>query len=118
MSSHCGSPDVGTSKPRGLFSYFSTALWDYNVALVQMLALCPALLTDRPQLGAGQRLDQHPVLVKAGRIDVIGLRSYAQIMRPLPTDRDGLEHSDTDLHSSRVSRRIRIVYCFCQEVIL
>ena len=43
MSSHCGSPDVGTSKPRGLFSYFSTALWDYNVALVQMLALCPAL---------------------------------------------------------------------------
>ena len=28
---------------QGLFSYFSTALWDYNVALVQMLALCPAL---------------------------------------------------------------------------
>ncbi|RRV89344.1 electron transport complex subunit E [Stutzerimonas stutzeri] len=64
MSSHCGSPDVGTSKPRGLFSYFSTALWDYNVALVQMLALCPALaVTTTATNGLGMGLATTLVLM-------------------------------------------------------
>ena len=64
MSSHCGSPDVGTSKPRGLFSYFSTALWDYNVALVQMLALCPTLaVTTTATNGLGMGLATTLVLM-------------------------------------------------------
>ncbi|GLZ25952.1 electron transport complex subunit RnfE [Stutzerimonas stutzeri] len=64
MSSHCGSPDVGTSKPRGLFSYFRTALWDYNVALVQMLALCPALaVTTTATNGLGMGLATTLVLM-------------------------------------------------------
>jgi len=64
MSSHCGSPDVGTSKPRGPFSYFSTALWDYNVALVQMLALCPALaVTTTATNGLGMGLATTLVLM-------------------------------------------------------
>lgn len=64
MSSHCGSPDVGTPKPRGLFSYFSSALWDYNVALVQMLALCPALaVTTTATNGLGMGLATTLVLM-------------------------------------------------------
>lgn len=42
MSSSCGvqSSAPATSSP---WKYFTSALWDYNVALVQMLALCPTL---------------------------------------------------------------------------
>jgi len=64
MSSHCGSPDVGTSKPRGLVSYVRTALWDDNVALVQMLALCPALaVTTTATNGLGMGLATTLVLM-------------------------------------------------------
>ncbi|MGE4405079.1 electron transport complex subunit E [Pseudomonas sp.] len=64
MSSHCGSADVAAPKPRGLFSYFSSALWDYNVALVQMLALCPALaVTTTATNGLGMGLATTLVLM-------------------------------------------------------
>lgn len=64
MSSHCGSPDVAAPKPRGLFGYFSSALWDYNVALVQMLALCPALaVTTTATNGLGMGLATTLVLM-------------------------------------------------------
>jgi electron transport complex protein RnfE len=64
MSSHCGSADVAAPKPKGLFSYFSSALWDYNVALVQMLALCPALaVTTTATNGLGMGLATTLVLM-------------------------------------------------------
>ncbi|WP_028240795.1 electron transport complex subunit E [Stutzerimonas azotifigens] len=64
MSSHCGSPDAAAPKPKGLFSYFSSALWDYNVALVQMLALCPALaVTTTATNGLGMGLATTLVLM-------------------------------------------------------
>ncbi|MBE7376579.1 electron transport complex subunit E [Pseudomonas lopnurensis] len=64
MSSHCGSPDVTAPRPKGLFNYFSSALWDYNVALVQMLALCPALaVTTTATNGLGMGLATTLVLM-------------------------------------------------------
>jgi electron transport complex protein RnfE len=64
MSSHCGSPEVATATPKGLFGYFSSALWDYNVALVQMLALCPALaVTTTATNGLGMGLATTLVLM-------------------------------------------------------
>jgi electron transport complex protein RnfE len=64
MSSHCGSPEVAAATPKGLFGYFSSALWDYNVALVQMLALCPALaVTTTATNGLGMGLATTLVLM-------------------------------------------------------
>ncbi|MDH1235790.1 MAG: electron transport complex subunit RsxE [Pseudomonadales bacterium RIFCSPHIGHO2_01_FULL_64_12] len=64
MSSQCGSADVTAPKPKGLFNYFSSALWDYNVALVQMLALCPALaVTTTATNGLGMGLATTLVLM-------------------------------------------------------
>ncbi|EWC39155.1 RnfABCDGE type electron transport complex subunit E [Pseudomonas stutzeri] len=64
MSGHCGSADVTAPRPKGLFSYFSSALWDYNVALVQMLALCPALaVTTTATNGLGMGLATTLVLM-------------------------------------------------------
>lgn len=65
MSSHCGSTPVSAPPaPPGVWRYFTSALWDYNVALVQMLALCPALaVTTTATNGLGMGLATTLVLV-------------------------------------------------------
>lgn len=65
MSSHCGStPLAAPPATPSLASYFTSALWDYNVALVQMLALCPALaVTTTATNGLGMGLATTLVLV-------------------------------------------------------
>lgn len=52
-----------------LSSYFTSALWDYNVALVQMLALCPALaVTTSATNGLGMGLATTLVLMATNAI--------------------------------------------------
>lgn len=49
---------------KNLSKYFTSALWDYNVALVQMLALCPALaVTTSATNGLGMGLATTLVLI-------------------------------------------------------
>lgn len=56
------------SDPR-LSKYFTSALWDYNVALVQMLALCPALaVTTSATNGLGMGLATTLVLMATNAI--------------------------------------------------
>ena len=63
MSSSCtaaASAPVSASP----WKYFTSALWDYNVALVQMLALCPALaVTTTATNGLGMGLATTLVLI-------------------------------------------------------
>lgn len=65
MSSQCGSTPVSAPPATpGVWRYFTSALWDYNVALVQMLALCPALaVTTTATNGLGMGLATTLVLV-------------------------------------------------------
>ena len=64
MSSHCGSTPAGAPATPGLAGYFTSALWDYNVSLVQMLALCPTLaVTTTATNGLGMGLATTLVLV-------------------------------------------------------
>lgn len=52
-----------------LSKYFTSALWDYNVALVQMLALCPALaVTTSATNGLGMGLATTLVLMMTNAI--------------------------------------------------
>ncbi|MCQ4346787.1 electron transport complex subunit E [Pseudomonas stutzeri] len=52
------------SEAKRPWHYFTSALWDYNVALVQMLALCPALaVTTTATNGLGMGLATTLVLV-------------------------------------------------------
>lgn len=52
-----------------LSKYFTSALWDYNVALVQMLALCPALaVTTSATNGLGMGLATTLVLMATNAI--------------------------------------------------
>ncbi|MCM2330194.1 MAG: electron transport complex subunit E [Pseudomonas sagittaria] len=62
--SHCATPTVSAPASRGPWQYFTNALWDYNVALVQMLALCPALaVTTTATNGLGMGLATTLVLI-------------------------------------------------------
>jgi len=62
--SHCGAPSVAAPETKGPWQYFTSALWDYNVALVQMLALCPALaVTTTATNGLGMGLATTLVLI-------------------------------------------------------
>ena len=64
MSSQCGSTPAGAPATPGLAGYFTSALWDYNVSLVQMLALCPTLaVTTTATNGLGMGLATTLVLV-------------------------------------------------------
>ena len=63
MSSSC---TAAASAPASAspWKYFTSALWDYNVALVQMLALCPALaVTTTATNGLGMGLATTLVLI-------------------------------------------------------
>lgn len=52
------------SEEKRLWKYFTAGLWDYNVALVQMLALCPALaVTTTATNGLGMGLATTLVLI-------------------------------------------------------
>ena len=56
------------------WKYFTSALWDYNVALVQMLALCPALaITGTATNGLGMGLATTAVLI-ASNVAISALR--------------------------------------------
>ncbi|MGV6475183.1 electron transport complex subunit E [Azotobacter vinelandii] len=62
--SHCGAPSVPEPEKKVPWQYFTSALWDYNVALVQMLALCPALaVTTTATNGLGMGLATTLVLI-------------------------------------------------------
>lgn len=64
MSSQCGAPVVAATESKRPWHYFTSALWDYNVALVQMLALCPTLaVTTTATNGLGMGLATTLVLV-------------------------------------------------------
>ncbi len=55
---------MSASNAASPWSYFNAALWDYNVALVQMLALCPALaVTTTATNGLGMGLATTLVLM-------------------------------------------------------
>lgn len=63
MSSSCTVP-ASAPQSASPWKYFTSALWDYNVALVQMLALCPALaVTTTATNGLGMGLATTLVLV-------------------------------------------------------
>jgi len=69
MSGHCGAPDVPAPAVKSHWGYFTSALWDYNVALVQMLALCPALaVTTSATNGLGMGLATTLVLILTNAI--------------------------------------------------
>lgn len=64
MSSQCGVQVPVATETKGHWHYFTSALWDYNVALVQMLALCPALaVTTTATNGLGMGLATTLVLI-------------------------------------------------------
>ena len=63
MSSQCGAP-VSAPESSSPWKYFTSALWDYNVALVQMLAMCPTLaVTTTATNGLGMGLATTLVLM-------------------------------------------------------
>lgn len=62
--SQCGAPMVGQKPAQTPWQYFTSALWSYNVALVQLLALCPALaVTTTATNGLGMGLATTLVLM-------------------------------------------------------
>jgi electron transport complex protein RnfE len=63
--SECAAPAAGAPEKKKVpWHYFTSALWDYNVALVQMLALCPALaVTTTATNGLGMGLATTLVLI-------------------------------------------------------
>lgn len=63
--SECAAPAAGAPEKKKVpWHYFNSALWDYNVALVQMLALCPALaVTTTATNGLGMGLATTLVLI-------------------------------------------------------
>jgi electron transport complex protein RnfE len=63
MSSSCGAP-ISAPENESPWKYFTSAIWDYNVALVGMLALCPALaVTTTATNGLGMGLATTLVLI-------------------------------------------------------
>lgn len=67
--SHCGGAQIVVRQGKRPWQYFTDALWDYNVALVQMLALCPALaVTTSATNGLGMGLATTLVLIISNAI--------------------------------------------------
>lgn len=67
--SHCGGVQIVVRQGKRPWQYFTDALWDYNVALVQMLALCPALaVTTSATNGLGMGLATTLVLIISNAI--------------------------------------------------
>jgi electron transport complex protein RnfE len=67
--SHCAGPLIQRAEAKRPWRYFTDALWDYNVALVQMLALCPALaVTTSATNGLGMGLATTLVLIISNAI--------------------------------------------------
>lgn len=67
--SHCGGAQIVVRQGQRPWQYFTDALWDYNVALVQMLALCPALaVTTSATNGLGMGLATTLVLIISNAI--------------------------------------------------
>jgi len=67
--SHCSGAQIVVRQGKRPWQYFTDALWDYNVALVQMLALCPALaVTTSATNGLGMGLATTLVLIISNAI--------------------------------------------------
>jgi len=66
------------------------------------VALCPSILTDRPEHGGSRRRNQHPIQVSAIRVHIVGLMADPQIVPTLAGIPAGVLWLDADHRGVRI----------------